>query len=441
MWLSVLCCRVGRAFTMSKAGTSSHSPSYHIGDLVWCQEAKNHKLWWPAMVTYDPHKAIFFQTTKCLQYHVQYFGLSPLRGWVSAKSCVPLTTGKEKPYLGKVLPNKQESEYVVGMQQVTEAAKLDYKQRKLKFIFSFRPSSRASNADLNPLPAGKAPKVHVPCLHDGPVIWVQSSSLAPKDKKKIKNNADPNLTICSICDGRGSDLLVCRGHCTNSFHLDCLGIMKEPRFKFLCDECVISSGTCFMCRKCHSEVKKCSKPKCSKLYHLECLKGDKLTQWGGGKSSTFTCPLHVCAKCISIGMSAINHFNLLQCIKCPLALHKLDCLVAGCEVIDQAHMLCYKHFEISKNTKLYSHTYLNTCLECGAIGSLYHCDVCYAAYHLECLDQDARPSSDESSHWKCPSCAVHNLPTYGSLVITKFGVRRYVCVCMHAVVCMLVSVL
>lgn len=260
----------------------------------------------------------------------------------------------------------------------------------------------------------------------------QSLSLTTKEKKKLPKqpmavaSESNKIGVCSICDCEDTDLLACTGHCMNWFHLDCLGLVGEPSFKFLCDECLISSGTCFVCGKGHGEVKKCSKPRCSKLYHLDCIRDNKLFQrLGKGKSSSFTCPLHVCARCTSIGVSSISHSNLLQCIRCPLALHKPDCLVAGCEVIDHAHMLCYQHIKITKNTKLYSHININTCLECGVIGELYCCDVCSAAYHSECLDQDARPTSD-TNHWKCPSCTIHDLPTYGSLVITKFGVWRYV---------------
>ena len=253
-----------------------------------------------------------------------------------------------------------------------------------------------------------------------------SSSLNIR-KKKSKLSVSPIeskiLRICNICDCEDTDLLMCTGHCLQSFHLDCLGLMEEPSFKFLCDECLISLGNCFICGKNHGEVKKCSKPKCSKLYHLDCIGDNKLFQFGG-KSLSFSCPLHVCAKCTSIGISATSvNSSLLQCVKCPLALHKPDCLVAGCEIIDQTHMVCYQHLKITKNVKLYSHINLNTCLECGAIGSLYCCDVCSAAYHLQCLDEDSRPASD-GSHWKCPSCTIHDIPTYGSLVITKFGVWR-----------------
>lgn len=852
----------------SAAATSAQSqPAYRIGDLVWCQEARNNKLWWPAMVTYDPHLGIFYRTTKmkCVQYHVQYFGISAIRGWVSLKSCVPLVSAKEKAFSEKGLSKKVKSEYEVAIQEVSEAAKLDYKQRKLKFIFSFGQSSRRgkrgkpkpvssnavlpvkvedsdSNSDsisseatprdsnvvgskrtksgggvadskaalVDPLPNGnvdgfgpalrsrvkargdslsstsdeksslkasgtsvtsrkslpdkecsshtKAKKLatlsangqwgarkgakaaDIPisplCLHSqhfsrpstrrrssdssyhdceqcmeyinnsdaidmkctsepevflddshleteakpilmyvqkqygssetqlpskanalpnlnhnpltkgvstrnvstsllsgtakqslhrathlkglergrkssdspspilpidhsssvgslnsesgyetgknvqhpssasrkrkkrtnlscssmpsivSPLAEVQSKqpsdemeeepvskkrkrtrnlssssvpievqvsdkdagsneegsspvkrirkanlkytepmgtkrtrrnsaplkksfpdSISPavtpsisandsgnesstasvttpiltlptssseeapsvdfrsdsegqassKEKKRPPKQApgadiDSKRVVCSICDCDGADL-ACTGHCMCSFHLDCLGIVEQPSFKFLCDECLISSETCFICGSGHGEVRKCSRPRCSKLYHQECIRGNDLFQ--KGKSASFTCPLHVCARCVSIGVSTIEHTNLLQCVKCPLALHKPDCLVAGCEVIDHTHMLCYQHLKITKNTKLYSHTNINTCLECGSIGSLYCCDVCSAAYHSECLDHDARPGSD-TNHWKCPSCAVHDLPVYGSLVITKFGVWRFV---------------
>jgi hypothetical protein len=45
---------------------------------------------------------------------------------------------------------------------------------------------------------------------------------------------------------------------------------------------------------------------------------------------------------------------------------------------------------------------------------------------MECLDEDDRPANDSDS-WKCPNCAVHDLPVYGSLVLCKFGVWRCVC--------------
>ena len=216
-----------------------------------------------------------------------------------------------------------------------------------------------------------------------------------RDKKKaakpqILFDAEPKR-ICSVCDCEGAEL-ACTSHCISCFYLNCLGLVEEPSFKFLCDECLISSGTCFARGKGDGQVRKCGGPKCPKLYHQECVQGNKLFKIG--KSFSFTCPLHVCARCVSIGVSSIEHSTqLLQCVRCPLALHKPDCLVAGCEVIGPTQMICYKHVKITKNTKLYSHININTYLECGAIGSLYCCDVCSAAYHAECLEPDTRPAN------------------------------------------------
>lgn len=63
-------------------------PSFKIGDLVWHRETKNGKLWWPAMVTYDPNLCVYFRSSmnNCVQYHVQFFGLTAMRGWVSVKA-------------------------------------------------------------------------------------------------------------------------------------------------------------------------------------------------------------------------------------------------------------------------------------------------------------------------------------------------------------------
>ena len=251
-----------------------------------------------------------------------------------------------------------------------------------------------------------------------------------KNKNVEKEGPSFKSGVCSICDEEDTDLLVCGGHCYGMFHLDCLGLMQPPTFKFVCDECLVSSSKCFTCGKSNddNELVKCSKPRCTKLYHLSCIKGNKLFSFDQRKSTSFTCPLHVCARCASIGGSTqtqVGHSNLLQCTMCPLALHKPDCLIAGCEVVNQTHMVCYQHIKITKNSQLYSHLNLNTCLDCGKTGSLFCCDVCSAAYHMECLDEDDRPANDSDS-WKCPNCAVHDLPVYGSLVLCKFGVWRCV---------------
>ena len=255
---------------------------------------------------------------------------------------------------------------------------------------------------------------------------VLSSSAAVSSsrvKKRMKQNPQQENGVCSICECEDTNMLVCKGLCSNLFHLDCLGMVEKPNFDFVCDECLIFSETCFVCGIAHGEVKQCSKAKCSKVYHLDCIKDNKLFQFGNTQS--FICPLHVCAKCTGIGTlssCSVQPGSLLQCLKCPLALHQPDCLIGGCEVVDNSHMVCYQHVKIIKDNRYYKHTNLNTCFECGSTGSLYCCDVCSAAYHLECLEAGSRPG--DSSSWKCPSCAVHDLPTYGSLVITKYGVWR-----------------
>ena len=231
--------------------------------------------------------------------------------------------------------------------------------------------------------------------------------------------------VCAICDSEGEDMLACQGHCLNVFHLDCLGLVLRPQFKFVCDECLLDTGKCFVCDKSQGEVAKCSKAKCPKLYHLSCIQDNKLFTFAE-RSKKFTCPLHVCGRCSSIGVTDAPTSGLLQCTKCPLALHKPDCLIAGCEVLSSSHMVCYQHLKVfSKHQRHYSHVNLNTCMDCGKIGSLYCCDVCSAAYHLDCLDPEDRPREGVDT-WKCPSCAVHDLPTYGSMVLCKFGMWRSV---------------
>ncbi len=65
----------------------SERPEYRIGDLVWHRESKRGQVWWPAMVTYDPNMGVYFRSvSKCTQYHVQFFGESPVRGWASHKA-------------------------------------------------------------------------------------------------------------------------------------------------------------------------------------------------------------------------------------------------------------------------------------------------------------------------------------------------------------------
>ena len=615
------------------------------------------------MVTYDPKLGIYFRSINkgAQQYHVQYFGISAIRGWVFTHAVKELKSGDEFVLPEKV-PKKMQSEYEVAVQEMTEALKLDYKQRKLKFIFSFgaqrkgrreeakrevkgeegatketkneagakkdgkseeggakkekeravkrdtkqeegggkkdtkreeRGVKRATEGEaervvatskssellkeaaasvnslmrvkastrliepglviierevnpfsadpshLNSLPsrssvgrlarrakrsshslAGKSPllqsttplnhptsssqtmvlvpsqdagvrtdvrcalplgtkrpltadsqsgggelEVHIPLkkaaldfgLDSSSEVSIASAILTPPssytedpppcgfefeqperltvqqqltEEHKVKQKATqrkPKVEkatvksgVCSICDEKDSELLLCEGLCYQTFHLDCLGIIRAPEGKFVCDECLTTSGQCYACKKSDGDLRKCNKPRCTKLYHLACIGDNKLFSFDPKVKDSFTCPLHTCARCTSIGLSKPNNSALLHCIKCPLALHKPDCLVAGCEVVDHTHMVCYLHYQIERKASLYKHLNFDTCLECGQPGSLYCCDFCSAAYHSNCLDEEDRPRGEVEA-WKCPNCAVHDLPTYGSMVVCKFG--------------------
>lgn len=621
-------------------------PEYRIGDLVWHRESKNGKVWWPAMVTYHPHMGVYFRTTnKCLHYHVQFFGPSPMRGWVSTKAIKVLSSATEISLPEKGVAKKTRKEHSIAISEVKVALKIGHKERKLRFIFNFgedaknkkspavpkpkqqqqqeaakmvrkkrarelvdgsapvrtiqkqakimdsmrmpsnpvgvaslppvrQPSDTGTSIqqtpsiDLSPsnnllpyqhpisptlplvplLPFSSPPLVsphYLPSLMfptSYPLSPTQQSAmftmdqspyyppmmplkfdvspltmaypyppgLLPMDTRQLTQQVSPphplptslklsnsvaikspppelqrtsendlcplqchkpvktvasessamdcgsevsapsailtppcsgseELTdtegaesksqpegsrgVCAICDEEGVDLLACTGHCESMFHLDCLGLVTRPQFKFVCDECLTYSGKCFVCGK-PGEVVKCSRAKCPKLYHLSCIKGNKLFVFAE-RSKKFTCPLHTCGRCSSIGVSDQANSSLVQCTKCPLALHKPHCLIAGCEIISSTQMVCYQHLKIfSKHQRSYRHVNFNTCLECGKLGSLYCCDICSAVYHLECLEAEDRPREGLDT-WKCPSCAVHDLPTYGSMVLCKYGLWRW----------------
>ena len=91
------------------------------------------------MVTYEPNLATLSRTTArgVQQLHVQYFGISAVRGWVPRQHTEPLVsaTAKKLPLVN--LGKKLKAEYSAAIREVTEALTLSHKERKLKFIFSF----------------------------------------------------------------------------------------------------------------------------------------------------------------------------------------------------------------------------------------------------------------------------------------------------------------
>ena len=242
---------------------------------------------------------------------------------------------------------------------------------------------------------------------------------------------------CAICDARDSGLLVCQGHCLQAFHVDCLGLVAPPSFQFVCDECQAVPRQCFMCSGSTGPLDCCAKPRCGKFYHRSCIHDDRLFVFDDLKTK-FTCPLHCCAKCVCSDLGSAytpRGSTLVQCVKCPLALHKPHCLVAGCSLISSSQMICYLHIRIESELNLYKHLNMDTCLECGESGSLYCCDFCSSAYHRECMEEHHLPVEEgerrergvellSTEKWICPACRDHDLPTYSSVVLCKFGIWR-----------------
>ena len=245
-----------------------------------------------------------------------------------------------------------------------------------------------------------------------------------------KGEGKERLLICSvkcgICDAEDEkNLVICNGHCFQGFHLDCLGIVRPPTTGFYCDECLTTPTVCFQCKKSESPLGDallpCTHSECDKHYHLSCV---RLAKTFVINEKKFECGLHSCAKCTGT-KTTLTTTAMLQCIRCPVALHKTTCLVAGCEILSDREMICYTHIDLKSVSLPQSigHFNMNTCLDCGEAGSLVCCDFCSAAYHNHCLSEEHR-ASDSAQEWVCPCCASHDLPTYESAVMCKCGPHR-----------------
>ncbi|XP_019849341.1 PREDICTED: histone-lysine N-methyltransferase NSD2-like [Amphimedon queenslandica] len=261
-----------------------------------------------------------------------------------------------------------------------------------------------------------------------------SPSLPPPSSFSSLPLPPPSTNICSICDNPSNPtqcIITCKGHCLNSFHVDCLGLISPPSFPFVCDECTLSPSVCYACKKPSvdpvSSLVPCSHHSCSQLYHLSCIRSCGNFKFDSSNPNVIlSCGLHSCAKCVcSDGPPVTGNQKLMQCLKCPLSLHKYSCLIAGCEVLSDKTMICYRHLSISSSMpQSLRHFNMNTCLDCGEPGSLICCDSCSAAYHVKCLpDEDQSRAGQE--RWLCPNCVSYDLPTYGSIVMVKCGAYRW----------------
>uniref|UniRef100_A0A6Q2ZJF2 Nuclear receptor binding SET domain protein 2 n=1 Tax=Esox lucius TaxID=8010 RepID=A0A6Q2ZJF2_ESOLU len=127
---------------------------FSMGDVVWTKVSGYP--WWPCLITTDPElhthlklRAINSQSTG-IMYHVQYFGGTPERGYISEKNVV-LFSGEEQ-YVELCYGNKQPSsrvvvkKWVVGITQAKEAASLALEDRLAKYTFTYS----ADGPHLNP---------------------------------------------------------------------------------------------------------------------------------------------------------------------------------------------------------------------------------------------------------------------------------------------------
>ncbi len=274
---------------------------------------------------------------------------------------------------------------------------------------------------------------------------VMEENLSNKKQIVFNNNSTPSNKVlkssrmdivqhtslmgvkCCICDSGSENLVTCNGHCFRGFHLDCLGIMAVPRSGFCCDECLITPTVCYQCKNEHNSetgesLVPCNHVDCDKHYHLSCVNSIKSFVITDQK---LECGLHSCAKCTSTGI-ALSSTKLLQCIRCPLALHKTSCLIGGCEILNDQQMICYAHLDLKSVSLPQSvgHFNMNTCLDCGEVGNLICCDFCSAAYHNDCLSEEHKAVDSTGQEWLCPCCLSHDLPTYESVVMCKCGSHR-----------------
>ena len=457
-------------------------PRYGIASLVWCRWSN---MTWPAMVSYDPHQAVFFRTTgkTVTHYHVQYFGIKAQRGWVRGKDITPLLAGEER--VPQRMRKTLQHDYQVAIAEVSRALKVGPKQRKLRFIFNYGSIGKANKTskldhkrakrlpflveqeskDDDPVPpcdvttssmetssvslgviprltsvsenpqsmesASRLPHCNVSSLDvlTPPSTSSEADSI-DNDLGSNTNQRSATSTLqCDICNSDyGNSLVTCNGHCLRSFHIDCLGLASLPKFSFVCDECILSRSSCYLCHSLDGELISCSHSRCDKQYHMSCAASNKLFQVNSSKQ-TIVCAMHHCARCY-LGETQCSQpkrsSKLVQCIRCPFALHKTACLIAGCELIDDSHMVCYQHLVVNYSfPQCLRHLNLNSCLECGETGTLVCCEWCPATYHANCLPEDKRPLETDLK-WLCPSCAIHDLPTYESVVLCKCGNSKYV---------------
>ncbi|XP_030046966.1 histone-lysine N-methyltransferase NSD2 [Microcaecilia unicolor] len=129
---------------------------YSVGDLVWSKVSGYP--WWPCMVSSDPvlhsHSKLNGKRKNARQYHVQFFGNSPERAWLSEKNMILFESEKqyeqlcqesarqaptkaEKNKLLKPMSRKLQVQWEAGLKQAKDAINLSVQERKAKFTFVY----------------------------------------------------------------------------------------------------------------------------------------------------------------------------------------------------------------------------------------------------------------------------------------------------------------
>uniref|UniRef100_A0A669PQU6 Histone-lysine N-methyltransferase, H3 lysine-36 specific n=1 Tax=Phasianus colchicus TaxID=9054 RepID=A0A669PQU6_PHACC len=225
--------------------------------------------------------------------------------------------------------------------------------------------------------------------------------------------------VCQICEKPG-ELLLCEAQCCGAFHLQCLGLSEMPTGKFICNECSTGVHTCFVCKSCGQDVKRCLLPLCGKYYHEECIQKypPTVTQNKG-----FRCSLHICMTCHAANPTNISASKgrLMRCVRCPVAYHSNDfCLAAGSVVLASNSIICPNHFTARRGCRNHEHVNVSWCFVCSEGGSLLCCESCPAAFHRECLNIEMPEGS-----WYCNDCKAGKKPHYKEVVWVKVGRYRW----------------
>ncbi|XP_065546347.1 histone-lysine N-methyltransferase, H3 lysine-36 specific isoform X3 [Lathamus discolor] len=225
--------------------------------------------------------------------------------------------------------------------------------------------------------------------------------------------------VCQICEKPG-ELLLCEAQCCGAFHLQCLGLSEMPKGKFICNECSTGVHTCFVCKSCGEDVKRCLLPLCGKYYHEACIQKYPPTVL---QNKGFRCSLHICMTCHAANPTNISASKgrLMRCVRCPVAYHSNDfCLAAGSVVLASNSIICPNHFTARRGCRNHEHVNVSWCFVCSEGGSLLCCESCPAAFHRECLNIEMPEGS-----WYCNDCKAGKKPHYKEVVWVKVGRYRW----------------